>query len=244
VSCQFHAPSVLSPVGITHITHCMVGWFVPQNQCGHYGEDKCLFTISGNWTDIPRFTACVLTFVLTGLSGLLQNITECDKFISLTFVGRRKPFCQHQIILCVGLSPLFCKKVGDPQKAPQSYRRSKKKNRFQRNFGLYYRWPIWAIIIFAIAQIGHLQQGEKSIICFSCNFFFLGGGGSVSFVQNGGTINILKANKMIMTIIAEIHLSFTNKLTGVHAWMSIAASTFADTILFCHFDYSLRSSTV
>jgi hypothetical protein len=34
-----------------------------------------------------------------------------------------------------------------------------------------------------------------------------------------------------------------NKLTYVYASLSIAASTFADTILFCHLDYSLRGST-
>jgi hypothetical protein len=35
----------------------------------------------------------------------------------------------------------------------------------------------------------------------------------------------------------------TNKSTRVYASLSIAASTFADITLFCHLDYSLRSST-
>jgi hypothetical protein len=38
----------LTPGEITHVTGCMVGWFGPQNQCGHFGKDKSLFAISGN----------------------------------------------------------------------------------------------------------------------------------------------------------------------------------------------------
>ena len=59
---------------------------------------------------------------------------------------------------------------------------------------------------FSLAQIGHLQQREKSIVCFSCKIdVFVR---AAPLVQNRGTINNLKANKTrIMTVIAEIYLS-------------------------------------